>query len=97
MDVEINNYCSEPIDNINTKFSKCGGCKTRKYCSRNCQKIDWIEGAKHKYWCCNSGQIGIDYEIRTTIDNKGYGLFALRNFNRGENILVEKPIIKFDN
>lgn len=32
------------------KLLKCGKCKTRTYCSRECQKIDWKE---HKFTCGN--------------------------------------------
>ena len=32
-----------------TKLKKCAKCATAKYCSKECQKSDWI--AKHKAHC----------------------------------------------
>jgi hypothetical protein len=72
---------------------KCGGCKSRKYCSDKCKIQDWKEGG-HKLWCGAIGELGKDYEIRLT-DVKGLGMFALRNFERGEKIAIEKPILTF--
>ena len=68
---------------------KCGACKKRKYCNDICKIQDWKEGG-HKLWCGSAGELGIDYEIRLT-ENKGFGVFALRPFERGEKIAVEKP------
>lgn len=31
-------------------FKKCGACKTRTYCSKKCQILDWKMGG-HKLWC----------------------------------------------
>ena len=95
---QLNNCCAycytpEPIDGETKRFPKCGGCKTRRFCSRECQTNDWKDG--HKHWCGASGQLGVDYEIRLTTD-KGCGLFALRDFKRGEKVAVEKPILVFD-
>jgi hypothetical protein len=69
---------------------KCGKCKKRIYCDKQCQKSDW---KSHKHWCGKSGEINIDYEIKST-HNKGLGTFALRKFKRGDKIMVEKPVMK---
>jgi len=70
---------------------RCGACKSRRYCSDICKIQDWKLGG-HKFWCGAAGELGIDYEIRLT-DNKGFGMFAMRDFQRGEKIAVEKPIL----
>ena len=77
--------------NVKTVFPKCGQCKTRVFCSRDCQKLDWKLG--HKIYCGKAGQEGIDFEIREAGD-KGYGVFALRDFFKNEKILVERPILQ---
>mmetsp|Transcript_1608 Transcript_1608/g.4671 ORF Transcript_1608/g.4671 Transcript_1608/m.4671 type:complete len:334 (+) Transcript_1608:448-1449(+) len=78
-------YCYAP-----SPQSKCAKCP-RPYCSRECQVQDWKKGG-HKIWCGKSGEKCIDYEIREAGD-KGLGLFALRNFNGGEKILVERSVM----
>ncbi len=46
----------------------------------------------HKVWCGKSGEKCIDYEIRDAGEGKGLGLFTLRDFERGEKILVERAV-----
>jgi len=69
---------------------KCAKC-TRAYCSRDCQVKDWKIG-NHKVWCGKSGEKCVDYEIREADGNKGLGLFTLRDFHRGEKLLVERAV-----
>ena len=52
---------------------------------------DWKKGF-HKVWCGKSGEKCIDYEIRDAGEGKGLGLFTLRDFERGEKILVERAV-----
>lgn len=69
-------------------LKKCAKCP-RSYCSRECQVKDWKSG--HKVWCGKAGEKCVDYEIKETED-KGLGMFALRDFQRGEKILVERAV-----
>lgn len=53
-------YCfrcnATPLDS-EPRLMKCGTCKSRNYCSRNCQQLDW---PKHKPECkvlANGGQV----------------------------------------
>jgi hypothetical protein len=68
---------------------KCAECP-RAYCSRECQVRDWKVG-HHKVWCGKSGEKCVDYEIRDS-GEKGLGLFTLRDFERGEKIMVERAV-----
>ncbi|KAL7554806.1 hypothetical protein ACHAWF_018346 [Thalassiosira exigua] len=71
-------------------MKKCADC-SRAYCSRDCQIKDWKVG-HHKTWCGKAGEKCVDYEIRDA-GEKGLGLFTLRDFERGEKILVERPVV----
>jgi hypothetical protein len=71
----------------------CGQCQKRRYCSKDCQRSDWKE-ASHKHFCRKAGEVGIDYEIRPTEDDRGLGMFARRTFEKNEIIMAERPIIK---
>lgn len=73
------------------KLLTCGKCKKRQFCSRECQKEDWKKG--HKVYCGKSGEIGFDYTIRDC--QWGKGVFALRNFEKNEKIMVERPVLRF--
>lgn len=33
--------CRKPQDDNQTPFKKCGGCKTKRYCSTSCQQAHW--------------------------------------------------------
>ena len=68
----------------------CGRCRRRLYCSRECQLDDWKEG--HKYWCGHAGEINFDFELGECEGNRGIGMFALRVFEPGEKIFVERVI-----
>lgn len=73
---------------------KCPNC-SRPYCSRECQTKDWkMSGGGHKFWCGKAGEKSVDYEVCKT-EAKGFGMFAKRDFERGENILVERPVMTF--
>ena len=67
----------------------CAKCQ-RAYCSRECQIQDWKVG-NHKVWCGKSGEKCIDYEVHDA-GEKGLGLFTMRDFKRGEKILVERVV-----
>lgn len=72
---------------------KCPKCP-RAYCSRACQLADYKKsGGCHKFWCSKSGEKCVDYEIRDADGDKGLGLFAKRDFVRGEKILVERAVL----
>jgi len=57
-----------------TEVMECNGCHSMVYCSRACQKDDWMNG--HKLTCCNSytdenaGQFQGRYEPETVPDNE---------------------------
>ena len=67
----------------------CAKCQ-RAYCSRECQIKDWKVG-NHKVWCGKTGEKCIDYEVRDA-GEKGLGLFTMRDFKRGEKILVDRAV-----
>jgi hypothetical protein len=69
---------------------ECANCP-RRYCGKDCQRNDLMAGHL-KFGCEKAGEQGSDYEIRCAGD-KGLGLFALRNFQRGEKILVERSVM----
>lgn len=84
-------YCYKLLDG--NRVSRCGRCKKRAYCSKACQALDWKKYS-HKRWCCNSGEIDFDYAIRECeFKSRGLGVFALRDFKRGEKAMVERPLI----
>jgi hypothetical protein len=72
----------------------CGRCKSRYFCSKECQKKDWKQG--HKHWCGKSGEKNIDWEIRD-VEGKGKGMFALKTFEKNDKIMVERPVISISN
>jgi hypothetical protein len=96
-------FCAFCYKECNSKqLSTCSGCRKRKYCSRECQRKDWSDspsakGQRHKLFCkLHCGEEDHDWEIRYIDDTKGYGMFALRDFSRGERILVERIIHQRD-
>ncbi len=68
---------------------RVGKCRTRVYCSKQCQSIDWKE--RHKDYCGKSGEINIDYEIKPS-PGKGLGVFAKRPFKINEVIIAEQTL-----
>ncbi len=101
-DFVLHSKLSTGIMEYNAKERSCGWCYAMKptmrcskcpraYCCRECQINDWKVGC-HKVWCGKSGEKCIDYEIRDAGEGKGLGLFTLRDFERGEKILVERAV-----
>lgn len=71
---------------------KCGKCKKRLFCSKECQRQDWKVG--HRVYCGKSGELGFDFEIRQ-VHGFGLGVFALQSFQKNDKIMVERPLLKF--
>jgi MYND finger/SET domain len=92
MDPSQCRFCTYCYAEMTGKVSRCGRCKKRTYCSKECQVKDWKE-ASHKVFCKKSGEIGHDYEIRSA-GEKGLGMFALRDYKANEVIMVERPVLK---
>ena len=78
------------------KLLCCGKCKKRKYCSKECQRLDWKEGS-HKHFCTvGVGEFNVDWQVKSsTYHSGGLGVFALRTIQKDEIIMVERPIIKY--
>ena len=61
----------------------CSSCKRRTYCSKECQRQDWLptlSGQGHKLWCkLNCGEEDLDWKV-VEVPNKGLGVIALRDF-----------------
>lgn len=68
------------------KTLTCDTCEKRFYCSLECKNTDLLV---HKDWCGFTGELGYDYEIRKT-PNKGFGVFALKDFKKNDKIMIEK-------
>ena len=86
---QITNICAFCYRNL-VQVSLCGKCRKRKLCSRECQLADWKTG--HKIWCGRSCELGLDFAVRLT-DDRGFAVFALREIQRGEKIIAERPIM----
>jgi hypothetical protein len=67
----------------------CSKCKARYFCSVECQAQDWRTG--HKQFCRGVGEYGRDYCMQDS-PGKGVGVFALRDFARGEKIMAERSL-----
>ena len=48
----------------------------------------------HKQWCGRSSETGVGFDIRDAGPSKGQGVFALRDFEVGDKIMVEGPSLK---
>jgi hypothetical protein len=79
-------YCYLPSTSTLSK------CRKRLFCSRECQSKDWKTG--HKLYCGVGGEIDVDFEIRDAGGDVGLGVFALRDFEKNEKIIVERPLLK---
>jgi hypothetical protein len=84
-------HCYLPSTSTST-LSTCGKCRKRLFCSRECQSKDWRTG--HKLYCGVAGEIDVDFEIRDAGGDVGLGVFALRDFEKNEKIIVERPLLK---
>jgi MYND finger/SET domain len=86
-------FCYQLESNLRKeeKLKTCGKCHKRTYCSRACQREDWTLGG-HKFWCGKVGERGVDFQVELS-EGKGFGLFALRSFCKGEKIMVERPVL----
>jgi hypothetical protein len=80
-------YCYSPLD----KILCCSRCSKHPYCSRECQATDWKQ---HKIWCGSTAELDVDFEVRDAGEGRGLGIFALRAFEVGEKILVERCVLK---
>ncbi|KAJ1430211.1 hypothetical protein B484DRAFT_479248 [Ochromonadaceae sp. CCMP2298] len=80
-------YCYTPLD----KILCCSRCSKHPYCSRECQTKDW---KKHKLWCGCTAELDVDFEVRDAGEGRGLGIFALRAFEIGEKILVERCVLQ---
>ena len=81
-------YCYVTITTLiamGEKLDKCGKCQKRKFCSRDCQVLDWKAG--HKHFCGISGEANVDWEVKECGGEKGFGIFALRDIGKDENSL----------
>ena len=91
-------HCYAPVnpnDNKKNSSQQCDNCEKRLYCSKKCQREDW-KSAAHRIYCGVAGEIGWDYEIRKVVGKNqriGVGLFALRDFQKNDKILVERPLL----
>ena len=65
------------------KLFKCSGCEAITYCSEECQREDWT---RHE-WNCVPVMV-------TEIPGKGRGIVAARDIKMGEEIFIDKPVIK---
>ena len=81
-------YCYKPAEKLFT----CGKCHKRKFCSRDCQKAYW-KNAGHNFYCGVAGEIGFDFEIRKVSDQIGLGIFALKDFQKDDTIMAERPLL----
>ena len=77
-----------------SEIKKCGQCKRRVYCSRECQRLDWLPtggGQGHKNWCTvEYGEEDLDWFV-TDIPGKGLGIKAKRNIPALYRIIVDGP------
>lgn len=83
-------FCSYCYKDFKDKqqIKKCSKCLKRIFCSKECQTKDW---KIHKLFCRKSGELNIDLEIKKS--KYGMGIFAKKDFNPGDIIYYERPII----
>lgn len=85
-------HCAFCLEVCELPVKKCGGCKKRAYCSKDCQLADWKvngTGQGHKNWCCRyvHGEEDIDWEVLPVL--KGLGIVAKKLIPAGFRIIVE--------
>ena len=77
-------FCYNPVSSdFRCRHDACA----RSYCSGICQSSDW---QSHEHWCGKSAERGTGYTISDSGVGRGDGVFALRNFVRGDKIMVER-------
>ncbi|EKX51628.1 hypothetical protein GUITHDRAFT_134519 [Guillardia theta CCMP2712] len=81
--------CYAPLPKSSS--SRCGKCRKRHYCNRECQVEDWKLG-RHKTWCGKAGEVGYDFQV-VDIAGKGKGVIALRGFAKAERVMYERRIL----
>ena len=67
------------------KLFKCAECEAITYCNEECQREDW---SRHE-WNCVPVMV-------TEILGKGRGIVAAKDIKMGEEIFIDKPVIKLD-
>ena len=87
--IPANQQCAFCYKISDAVLKVCSQCKARHFCSVECQTQDWRTG--HKQFCGNAGEYGRDYCVQAS-PGKGMGVFALRDFARGEKIMVERSL-----
>jgi hypothetical protein len=87
--VPANQQCAFCYKLSDAVLKVCAQCKARNYCSVECQAQDWRTG--HKHFCGRAGEYGRDYCVQAS-PGKGMGVFALRDFARGEKIMAERSL-----
>jgi hypothetical protein len=87
--VPANQQCAFCYTISDAVLKVCSLCKARNFCSAECQAQDWRSG--HKQFCGSVGEYGRDYGVQAS-PGKGMGVFALRDFARGEKIMAERSL-----
>jgi hypothetical protein len=82
-------YCYIAENPGGPRLLSCARCARRLYCSPECQHADWKQG--HKYYCGKAGERNFDFELGET-DERGVGMFALKEIQRGDKIFIERLI-----
>ena len=86
-------FCAHCYAAATTRAASCGTCNgDRSYCSAECRTSDWNLG--HKQWCGRSCEPGVGYAIRDAGPGKGFGVFALRDFEAGDKVMVEASSLR---
>jgi len=69
---------------------RCSGCHVAVYCSKECQKIDWQRGHRHR---CPVAQYP-DVQLVTKLsDDAEHRVLAARDFEAGELMFAEMPVL----
>jgi len=98
-EASLKRHCAFCLKEIcGEEIKKCGKCRKRAYCSKECQTADWTPNEKngqgHKNWCgTDCGEEDIDW-IVTPVPGKGLGLVALRDIPAAYPIIVAAVVDK---
>lgn len=86
-------YCSNCLDPVDAP-KLCAKCKTRVYCTRECQQFDW---PFHKLICGTPhGEEGVDWEVRALPTFSGHGIVTLKDIPADYAVLVERSYLLSD-